>query len=79
MKSFFNIDYIYINPLTIVLQVLIRLGVVVEVVVVVVVVLLLLLLLLNPFRAMIVKTRYLEYEASHNTNILIYEYAFNVL
>ena len=32
-----------------------------------------------PFKAMIVKTRYLGYIVSHNTNILIYEYAFNLL
>ena len=34
---------------------------------------------LNPSRVIIVKTRYLGYEVSHNTNILIYDYAFNIL
>ena len=34
---------------------------------------------LNPFRVIIVKTRYLRYQVFHNTNILIYEYAFNIL
>ena len=33
----------------------------------------------NPFRVIIVKTRYLRYQVFINTNILIYEYTFNIL
>ena len=33
---------------------------------------------LFPLRVKKVKTRYLGYEVFHNTNILIYEYAFNI-
>ena len=33
----------------------------------------------NPLRVLIAKTCYLGYEVSHNTNILIYEYDFNIL
>ena len=34
---------------------------------------------LNPFSVIIAKTHFSGYEVSHNTNILIYEYAFNIL
>ena len=34
---------------------------------------------LNPISVIIAKTRISGYEVSHNKNILIYEYAFNIL
>ena len=34
---------------------------------------------LNPFLVIVAKTRFSGYEVSHNKNILICEYAFNIL